>query len=64
MTKQKTPIWLLLLFSVALVTCTNDPKLVQDFVSDKEQPIEQIKEAELLHTENGKIKVRIVANKI
>jgi LPS export ABC transporter protein LptC len=63
-TKQKTPIWLLLLFSVALVACTNDPKLVQNFVSDKEQAIEQIKGAELLHTENGKIKVRIVANKI
>ena len=53
MTKQKTPIRLLLLFSIALVAaCTNDPKLVQDFVSDKEQPIEEIKGAELLHTEN------------
>ena len=28
-----------LLFSIALVACTNDPKLVQDFVSDKEQAI-------------------------
>jgi LPS export ABC transporter protein LptC len=37
---------------------------VQEFVSDKEQAIEQIKEAELLHTENGKIKVRIIAGKI
>ena len=63
MTKQKTPIWLLLLFSV-LVACTNDPKLVQDFANDKQQAIEQIKGAESLHTENGKIKVRIVANKI
>ena len=54
-----------LLFSTVLVVaCTNDPNLVQDFVSDKEQAIEQIKGAELLHTENGKIKVRIVANKI
>jgi len=53
-----------LLLSIVLVACTNDPKLVQGFVSDKEQAIEQIKGAELLHTENGKIKVRIVANKI
>ena len=51
-------------FSVVLIACTNDPKLVQEFVSDKEQAIEQIKGAELLHTENGKIKVRIVAGKI
>ena len=53
-----------LLLSIVLIACTNDPKLVQDFVSGKEQAIEQIKEAELLHTENGKMKVRIVANKI
>jgi len=50
--------------SVILIACTNDPKLVQEFVSDKEQAIEQIKGAELLHTENGKTKVRIVAGKI
>jgi LPS export ABC transporter protein LptC len=55
---------LLFLFSVFLISCTNDPKLVQDFVSDKLQAIEQIKGAELLHTENGKIKVKIVAGKI
>ena len=52
------------LLLVVLVSCTNDPKLVQDFVSDKEQAIEQIKEVELVHTENGKIKVRILADKI
>jgi len=55
---------LLFLFLVILIACTNDPKLVQEFVSDKEQAIEQIKGAELLHTENGKIKVRIIAGKI
>ena len=48
-------------FLVVLFSCTNDPKLVQEFVSDKQQPIEQIKGAELLHTENGKVKVRVVA---
>jgi LPS export ABC transporter protein LptC len=55
---------LLFFFSVFIISCTNDPKLVQDFVSDKLQAIEQIKGAELLHTENGKIKVKIVAGKI
>ena len=53
-----------LLLSIVLVACTNDPKLVQNFVSDREQPIEEIKEAKLLHTENGKIKVFIKAEKI
>ena len=55
---------LFLFFLVVLISCTNDPKLVQEFVSDKQQPIEQIKGAELLHTENGKVKVRVVANRI
>jgi len=51
-------------FLVVLISCTNDPNLVQDFVSDKQQPIEQIKGAELLHTENGTVKVRLVASRI
>jgi len=55
---------LFLFFLVVLISCTNDPKLVQEFVSDKQQPIEQIKGAELLHTENGKVKVRLLANRI
>ena len=52
---------LFLFFLVVLISCTNDPKLVQEFVSDIQQPNEQIKGAELLHTENGKLKVRVVA---
>ena len=55
---------LLFFFLVVLIACTNDPKKKKNFVSNKQQAIEQIKGAELLHTENGKIKVRIVANKI
>jgi len=45
-----------------MISCTNDAKLVQEFVSDKHQPIEKIKGAQIIHTENGKLKVRIVAN--
>ena len=55
---------LFLFFLVVLISCTNDPKLVQEFVSDKHQPIEQIKGAELLHTENGKVKIKVVASRI
>jgi len=55
---------LFFLFLVVLISCTNDPNLVQEFVSDKQQPIEQIKEAKLIHTENGKVKVRLVASRI
>ena len=55
---------LVFLLSVIMISCTNDPKLVQEFVSDKEQAIEQVLGAELLHTENGKVKVKVIAGKI
>ena len=46
------------------VSCSNDPKLVQEFVSTEVLPIEKIEGAEMLHTENGKLKVKIVATTI
>jgi len=54
----------IILFFLVFIACTNDPKLVQEFVLAKEMPIEQIKEADMIQTENGNIKVRIVANTI
>jgi len=46
------------------VSCSNDPKLVQEFVFSEVLPIEKIEGAEMLHTENGKLKVKIVATTI
>ena len=54
----------IILFFLVFLSCTNDPKVVQEFVSGKELPIEQIKEAELIQTENGNIKVKIISNTI
>lgn len=45
-------------------SCSNDPKLVQEFVSTEVLPIEKIEGAEMIHTENGKLKLRIVATTI
>ena len=56
---KKTYFLIFMLFS-----CTNDPNLVKEFVSENHLPIEQIVDAELLHTENGKIKVKIIAGNI
>ena len=53
-----------ILFFLVFLSCKNDPKVVQEFISEQELPIEQIKEAELIQTENGNIKVKIVANTI
>ena len=54
----------IILFFLVFLSCTNDPKVVQEFVSGKELPIERIKEAELIQTENGNIKVKIVSGTI
>ena len=53
---------LFIFFSILITSCTNDPKLVQEFVIDKPLPVEQIKKAQLLHTENGMLKVKVLAN--
>lgn len=47
-----------------LSSCSNDPKEVETFVSSEDMPLEVMKEAELIYTEQGKIKVKIMAEKI
>ena len=54
----------IILFLLLFLSCKNDPKVVQEFFSGKELPIEQLKEVELIQTENGNIKVKIIANNI
>ena len=53
-----------LIGTLFLLSCSNNPELVKEFIVEKDLPIEVIKQADMIHTENGKIKVRIVANKI
>jgi LPS export ABC transporter protein LptC len=50
--------------SVVLSSCSNDPEVVKEFIISKDLPIEKIEGAELLHTDNGNLKVRIVASTI
>ncbi len=56
---KKTYLLIFLFFS-----CTSDQNLVKEFISENHLPIEQITDAELLHTENGKLKVKIIAGNI
>lgn len=49
---------------VFFVSCSNDPKEVETFVTSDNLPSETMKEAELLYTEEGKIKLKIIAEKI
>lgn len=55
---------LFFLLSATLFACSNDPALVKEFIASKDLPIEEIEDAELLHTSNGNLKVKIVASKI
>ena len=52
------------LFFIFLLSCSNDPKLVEEFITERELPLEETKEAVLVHTENGDIKVEVFANSI
>ena len=50
--------------SIVFFSCSNDPDLVKEFVPSTNLPVEQIEGAEMLHTEHGKLKVKIRATKI
>ena len=53
---------LFILFSIILFSCSNDPELVRAFIITENLPIEKIDEAEILHTEHGILKVKILAS--
>ncbi len=55
---------ILLFLSILLYSCANDPAAVKEFIETGNSPIERINEAEILHTENGLLKVKIIANTI
>jgi LPS export ABC transporter protein LptC len=55
---------LFFLLSTILYSCSNNPELVKEFISIENLPIEKIEGAEMLHTENGVLKVRILATTI
>ena len=54
----------LLSFLILLTSCSNDPKEVKTFVSNENPPSETMNKAELIYTEAGKIRLKIIAEKI
>ena len=54
----------LLILSVILLSCSNKPELVKEFIESENLPIEQIKGAEMMHTEQGILKLKIFATNI
>ena len=55
---------LFLFFGILFFSCSNDPELVKEFIETENLPIERIKRAKMLHTENGVLKVKVIANTI
>lgn len=55
-------LFVLLIF--VFLSCANDTDLVKAFVTTKDLPVEKIEGAEMLHTENGVLKVKIIATTI
>ena len=53
-----------LFLCIFFVSCYNDTEAVKEFISLENLPIEKIEEAEILHTENGILKVQIIAANI
>ena len=50
--------------SVLLSSCSNDPEVVKEFIVSKDLPIEKIEGAEIIHTESGILKVKIISKTI
>lgn len=54
--------YLILIF--LFISCSNDPELVSEFIIQKDLPIEEIEGAEMLHTQNGSLSVKVIATTI
>ena len=49
---------------IFLYACTNDPNVVQELVEYKELPVEETENAEILVTNDGKLRVKISSESI
>ena len=56
----------LIIFFISLMffSCQNNPDLVNDLFQTKAFPVEVISKSKMIHTEEGEIKLEIIANKI
>jgi len=50
-----------LFFVTMLFSCGNDLKEVQDFLADKNLPIGIVKKVNLIHTDSGRVKSKLIA---
>ena len=55
---------LFFLLSIVLCSCSNNSELVKEFIAIENLLIEEIEGAEMLHTEKGVLKVKIIATTI
>ena len=55
--------YIFILFCV-FYACSNDSQEIKEFIEIENLPVEEITEAEIIHTENGILKLKIIANTI
>ena len=55
---------LFFLISIILFSCSNDPEIVKEFISFDDLPVEKMQDAEIIHTEFGILKVKVIAANI
>jgi LPS export ABC transporter protein LptC len=55
---------LILLFGFLFYSCSNNPNSVKEFIETGNLPVERIEGAKMLHTENGVLKVKVIATTV
>ena len=52
------------IFFILLLSCDNDKKIIENFINPQSLPLEEMKNATILYTENGDIIVKIISDKM
>ena len=53
-----------ILFLIYFSSCENSKENIINFISSEELPLEELTHSEIMYTENGMIKVKIMSNKM
>ena len=55
---------LFIFFLICFSSCENSKENISNFISSEELPVEELTHSEIIYTENGMLKVKIMSNKM
>lgn len=55
---------LFIFFLISFYSCENSKENISNFISYEELPVEELTNSEIIYTENGMLKVKIISNKM